>query len=452
MFEYEKLAELFDGVAGDLKAIDTNLVLIASANAGSPLYTNCRLEHGIALDVIGRGRNFTHVQMYGRVPVDYGGHGAMARRMLGQFPHAALSSSIQSLEFRNRSPSFPIEFYGYLLPHILHGATRVDLYRLNYVSGENESGETWWPRIRQGIRMMRLLDQWGAVDSASSAETCLLFSRASEDWWQVRAQARMGAATTNDARSMLLYSESAETLATTQTDARARALDVERFRGFYAGKCMESLLIENGIQYDFRVLERPDTLEGLERFKLLVLPFAYALSPEAFARIRSAVERGSQLLIYDQLGPVDAFGNAHPRPLLKDLIGRANVAYVPVNLAVEGTRRSVRDDARRMFRERLGRGRTFNRNGARVEVLERRTGGGMLLYLANWEPRASAMPVLGLAMPDGVYRMDVYSSESDRLTQGRLDGTPELTAAALRRFEVPLAPGEVKLLRLERRP
>jgi len=454
LFEYEMLAKLFNDVAGQLKAVNPDLALISSANLSSTYVTNRRLEHGLALDIMGRGENFTAIQLYGSVPVglgDVGVHAALARRMAGSYRQAALSSSIQALDFKDLPPAEnEIRLLGYLLPHVMTGAKRIDLYRLNYVDGG------WLPVVSRSIAMVRILESWGIGESVSAADACLLLSRASEDWWQVRAQSLMGLGdgagtdiATAGGAPLLHFEEQIGTISTLSPGEAELKLDFERFRGMYAGKGLESILIENGIQYDVRHTEREDTLDDIGRYRLLLLPFSYAMSADAFAKVKAAVDGGSKLLIYDQLAPADEFGNLHPEPLLKSLLGHPNVAFVERNLAVDGMRPTVRREAREKMMGMLGdRSGHFNGNGARLEYISRRTGDGMILYLANWEKEKPARPVLGLPPMDGNYRLSVVSGNRPELREGRIGGKDLVTAADLGRFSVQVAPGEVMLVKV----
>jgi len=448
LFEYEGIARLFDSVAAELKKSNPNLITTCSANPASPFFTNLTLEMGIAFDVIGRGKNINAVQLYGSVPMDVGRDTALARRMRGAFPNAILDSSIQALAFDNDIFNFPIEFYGYLLPHIMNGATRVHAYRLNYLQDNGA-----WPRVRKGIEMMRLLEQWNIADSATPADTCLLMSRASEDWWQVKAHSLLGNTPGDSKRNFLLYSDEHDAGATTTADATERALNYERIRGQSANKCMESLLIENGIQYDLHYTEREETLGDLAMYKVLILPFSYSMSQAAFESIRKAVDAGSILVIYDQLAPTNEYGTAYPQPLLQSLLDRKNVVYVKNNLAAEGMSLPFRQENRKLLYTLLNDGYYFNANNAKVEYLIRKLkDGSLILYLANWEREQTATPVVGVPLPAGQYVTTICSSKQEDLNTGLLGGQPAASEQTLAKFSVPLAPGEVQLIRIQPAP
>ena len=113
-------------------------------------------------------------------------------------------------------------------------------------------------------------------------------------------------------------------------------LKLDALRGVGAKLAMESFLCERAVPYQVAFAERPDNLQDLKRFRLLVMPFCYSLSKEAFGKIKEAVDAGTTLAIFGPLAPTDEFGNPHAAPLLKQLIGRANVIHVTDNLAAVG--------------------------------------------------------------------------------------------------------------------
>jgi len=450
LFEYERIGELFDGVAAELKKTNPDLALICSANPAAPYYSNVGMEMGIAFDVIGRGKNINAVQLYASVPIGgVGDYTALARRMRGAFPNATLDASIQGLAIYGSPADYPLTFYGYLLPQIMNGATRAHAYRLNYLQSDN-----WWAKVQKGVRMMRLLEQWDLANSATPADACLLMSRASEDWWQVKAHSLLGKTPGDAKRNFLMYSdENMPGAVTTSADATERTLNYERVRGQMANKCMESLLIENGIQYDVHYIEREETLTDLKKYKVLILPFSYSMSQAAFERVREAVDAGSTLLIYDQLAPTNEYGTAYPQPLLQSLLGRKNVIYVKTNLGGEGMSLPVRAENRQLLYALLNNGYYFNANDAKVEYLLRKTkNGSLILYLANWERTKQAVPVIGVPLPAGEYQTTICSSNQEDLTEGLFGGKPTATDKDLAKFSVTLAPGELKLVRIVAAP
>ncbi|MBS3762876.1 MAG: beta-galactosidase trimerization domain-containing protein [Planctomycetes bacterium] len=446
LFEYEKVAELFNEVAVELKEVKPGLELIASANPAPPIMKDRRMEHGCAMDVIGRGENFTGVQLYGSVPVELGKYTAMARRMKAAYPHAELVGSIQSLSFKSRPSDFSVRFYGYILPFVMSGVRKIDAYRLNYLHAND-----WWPHVVRGVRMVRLLEKWGIAKSRSPAETCMLYSRASEDWWQLRVESLMDKKDLGRQDFYLLYEGGREEKGSMDTSKRQQKINEHRLRGPISHRQIEGLLIERGIQYDVKYTDHPEQLEDLSKYRLLILPFGYAMSQAAVEAIRKAVDEGARLLIFDRLGEVNQYGVRHKEPLLKGLVKDKNVKYRDVNLAANRNDEKVCAGNLKAIREMLGEtGYHFDPKNASVEYLVRKIDSkNYILYLANWEKEKSAAPVIGLSLPEGTYRLAVCSSNGDGLNEGLVSGKKTPSGGVLRRFEISLSPGEVKLIRVQ---
>jgi beta-galactosidase GanA len=214
-----------------------------------------------------------------------------------------------------------------------------------------------------------------------------------------------------------------------------------------SGKCVEELLIENGIPYDVKFAERPETLTDLTKYKLLILPFAYSLSKESFNEIQSAVDSGVKLLIIDQLAPTDEYGNMYPEPLLKSLLGKNNVVYENINLSRKGMLKSIRQKILSDIKKLTGEtGIRFEQPNGRVEFLIRKVeNGSLILYLANWayEP---ATPILGLDLPQGKYEITFCGGDDFVLKEGLLNGQKQPDASAFKNFSLSLAPSEVMLI------
>ncbi|NLG36006.1 MAG: hypothetical protein GX548_11690 [Lentisphaerae bacterium] len=444
LFEYEKIDGVFRDVAARLKKIKPKLRVISNGNTAMVQFYNTQLEHSMAMDIQGADPSADAGDVYGGETLDVGGHAALCRRGAGAFGEGKMLACMQWLGITVNETPDPIKLYGYLLPHVMEGARYVTNYRLNYMFGRREN----WPTVIAGFQRMRLLEAWGLGRSRTPAKACVLVSRASEDWWQVKMDGLIGGDAADSSRSTVLFSEdpSLGAIVKSDADARARELNYERFRGMAANKCVEGLLMEQGIPYAARFSERPDTLTNLNSYALLILPFSYSMSRETCAAVTAASEAGTKLLIVDQLAPTDEYGTAHPAPLLAELVGKPNVTFVKSNLAREGMKRSVRLKLADQIKALVGEtGVRFDARGGQVEFLIREVDdGSRIVYLANWgyEP---AEPALGLDLPDGSYRTTICGGDAVVLRRGLVDGLPEADATAFKRLSVPLAPREVVL-------
>jgi len=442
LFEYEKLYDLFNDVAKKLKKIKPTLKIFDNGNEAAVQIFNTRMEHGIALDILGKDKVVDTGDVYGSVTLDIGGYAALCRRYQAAFGKDRIGVHMQWLNITFNETHDPIRFYGYLLPCVMEGAKYFANYRMNYMLDSPE----WRPTVISGFQRMRLLEQWGIEKSYTPSSVCVILSRASEDWWEVKMEGLLGQSASESKGSTVLYSGIEDLKSIRDTDTRTRELNYERFRGMASGKCVEELLIENGIPYDVKFAERPETLSDLSKYKLLILPFAYSLSKESFNEIQKAVDSGVKLLIIDQIAPTDEYGNMYPEPLLKSLLNKNNVVYENINLSRKGMLKSIRKQILSDVKNLTGdTGIRFEPNG-RVEFLIRKVeDSSLILYLANWayEP---ATPILGLDLPQGKYEITLCGGDDFVLKEGILNNQKQPDASAFKNFRLSLAPREVVLI------
>ncbi len=454
LFEYRKIAGLFHDISAELKKFKPTAQIVMSDNKITEDLAG-RLEHNMCLDIMENDPNVDLAQVYGNAVLDkVGWISAYARRIAAAAGSKdKLLASIQWLNVQDIKPDYSIQLFGYALPQIMLGARAYENYRLNYMYDKG-----WWPNAIECHKMIRLLEQWGVRESDTPDTTCLLLSRASEDWWRTKLEGLCGDKGGNDVAFNLLYAgdDINRSASKTAGSERDRVLKMDALRGVGSKLAMESLLCEAGIPYKVAFTDRMDNLENLKRFKLLIMPFSYSLSKDAFKRIREAVEAGTKLIVFDRLGPVDEFGNPHAEPLLKKLLANKNVTYVKENPAAVGNAAVKRTEYVKMMDGILrSSGYRFKANGAPIEYIVNRLPKqqGFLIYLGNWSTKKGepAKPLIALPFEDAKYKAEVYSSSTRTLNDLALAGKPgAFDGKALKSFSVDLAAGEVKLLRFVR--
>jgi len=441
LFEYQQISGLFHSISTELRKRHLNAQIVMSDNKVTEDLQG-RLEHNIALDMMENDPNANYGQIYGNTILDKVGQiSAYARRISAAAGPEKMLASIQWLGVEGTNPNYPIQLYGYALPQIMLGAKVYENYRLNYMY---DTG--WWPNVLECHKMIRLLEQWDVRDARTPDAACLLLSRTSEDWWRTKLEGMSGGTDSGDVAFNLLYAGDDINKAAPKTagDERDRVLKMDALRGVGSKLAMESLLCEDGIPYQVAFTDRIDNLQNLKRFKLLIMPFSYSLSREAFGKIKEAVDAGTTLAIFGPLAPADEFGNPYPAPLLQQLIGKPNVIYVKDNLAAVGNSAVKRAEYARLFAPALKPlGYAFESNGQPVECIVRSLPQqkGYLVYLGNWDATTAARPVISLPALKGKTTIEVYSSSSKTLVNA--------SAAGLEKMAVDLAPAEVKLLHIQ---
>lgn len=450
LFEYTKLAELFATIGRDLRKEFPHAQLVNCENQAT--FDGGRLEHTIAGDVIWQGSPADLAQVYGNAGL---GSAATHIAFMKRFEASAgRDKLLASCGWGAADINRPAETIAGLVAETLLGAKAVEVYRLNYMY--MKEGVSVYKRA---FRMIRLLEKWGVSEAQVPDLVGLLMNRAGEDWYYTKINPLTAAAASGAKVDFYLHlaDESInKVIAAGESDDRQRLLMQERFRGYGARRTMESMLCENGVPYKALWTERPDNMKDLKRFRVLIAPFQYSLSREAFAEIKAAVEAGTKLIVFEQQAPTDEFGVPHEKPLFAELEGNPNVTFVKESLSDNSANRKWQTVQLNLLAKAIeGSGHAFNNNGADIAYLVAALpkDKGFLLYFCNFDPRGGEASRVSFQLPlSGSYRLESYSSDTHELNVNWIEGTETLTADAVagKPLQVEIAPQEVKLMRIYR--
>lgn len=462
VFEYRRLADLFTEVGHRLRKEFPQAQLVFNDNQAAARTGNSGLENTLAEDILGASDAYDQKQIYGG-----GTENADARcRYIMFAKHFAAAAGEKRLLSSAGWPAkltAPADTYSHTLTEVMLGARRLEIYRLNYMQMNN--GYSVYKKL---FRMVRLLEKWGVFETETPNDVGLVWSRASADWWFVKANALIDPSSRSKATDFNLYlaDESINKVALSDDGQdRTRFLAQERVRGFGAQQTVEGVLAASGFAYSVLYAERPDLMKGLKRFKTLVVPFAYSLSKDAAAEIAKAAEAGTKVILFGQLGPTDEYGKAYPEPALTNLFGKPGVVYVPGNPSDRsGDLRKLNEWANLVGKNTEGCVRVWS-NGSPVSsvVRQMRGGRGWLVYLCNDRllperdggfSAGTAPAAVTLSLPAAAgtnWTIESYSSDECAVSATVLDGQAVIPAEKLAKFTVGLAAQEVKLLRIARR-
>ncbi|MBM4038334.1 MAG: hypothetical protein FJ290_07460, partial [Planctomycetes bacterium] len=302
----------------------------------------------------------------------------------------------------------------------LQGARLIAWYRYNYIELQKSADHR-----RREIAFLGALERWGVTRARTPGALAVLASRASEDWWD------------NDhGTNWLGHNPVAK-------------------QGFWTARLIAQFLNANGYPLDLYYLDQLESLKDLGRYRVLFLPFPYAVSKQAAELLAKAHAGGSKLLIAQQLGEVNEVGVRHDRPILSDLVRKGrddgSVVYLPRNLVEWEIDPAFAQEFAQTLDEVLGDAKPLflHRHGCHVEAYLAEAGPReKLLTLINWQDAEADFEV-GLPLPEGNYRLlTVAASDPSAECQALLDGKEAIPAASLRRFALKLPAGDVRLLLL----
>jgi O-antigen ligase len=410
VFGYEQLATLFAHHAAMMKSIDADAIVTSLFRPGQ----ENRWRYGTAYDVMGWQGG---VEEMSSDP--YWSHNSA----LGHYYFAGevkklsgASRSRTAVVTLQASPTFdvngyrdPLLVYGAAFSALMHGASGINFYKQDYLfaGGANDAG----PWVEKFFALTKLLDAEGLARYRIPKGIAVLYSRASEDWWEL-----------------------------------AHAGDPEQAwqATVYQNGVME-VLFRNGMPFDLYYLDQPESLGEIGDYRVLILPYPYSVSKPALDAIRAAIARGTRVMAISRFGEVDEFGAVRETPLLRDVPG---IEHVALDLAS-----SRYDDVSQRLSQRLravlgsANPLTFDAAGRDVECSIMEKDDDRLLFCLNWENQALDVE-LGMNLHDGGYEASVVTL--DRESVATIGGKSVLAASDLARFRLALAPEAAEVIIVRR--
>jgi hypothetical protein len=303
----------------------------------------------------------------------------------------------------------PIMLYGPAISALMHGARGIGFYGQSYLfgGGDHDAG----PWVEKIFNLTAYLEQKGLLDYRVPRRVALLYSRASEDWWQLAHAAN----------------------------------PVEAAEGVLYQNAVMEVLFRHGIPFELYYLDQPSALDELGNYALAILPYPYSVSVEAATKIRSALAKGTKVVSLRHDGEVDPFAERYPTPLLRGVPGITN-------LSIDLTKSSY-DELSAQLMEAVtdtvdGPPLLLNANGKDVECSIQENKSDRLVFCLNWEMRPVEVN-LGINLAAGRYKASVVTL--DRESPAGVGGKSDLAPDDLRSFRLVLAPGEAKILLFTRR-
>jgi len=316
--------------------------------------------------------------------------------------------------------TYPLVCYpGAVLGGALNGATAFDFWRYNFASDLDPILQG-----REGVKLAySLLDTlaaWGGKTAHIPQDIAVLRSRASEDWFQLK----------------VLHG---------QYDGKQS----DNTRGFDNFHWVALQLFENGYPFETYMMDHPEAWADVAKFKVIVLPFPYAMSKVEFNTINAAIAKGVKVIALGAQGETDELGDPYPQPLLKPLIAAGKITYFNANLAETAQYPETGAAFNGLLNTALGNQRTLTlaRYGKDIQAgcLEN-SDADKLVVLINWSD-SNTVADLGIRMAAGK-RYRILQRDLEQVHAMTLNGKDTFTPADLQRFRVPLKNGEVKILRI----
>jgi len=330
-------------------------------------------------------------------------------------------------------------YYGTAISSIAHGAD-------GFMSLRGGTPEECTPKIweaqKKAYGAFAAIRSW-IEGAAPPRDIAFLYSRAGEDFYGL-AHEEASLDPEQDGSEHMLRTEHVQ-----QKNYISYHLlkEKEQARGFLAHKRVMHFLFKNGYPFDMFYL---DTLAPaqIEPYRVLVLPFAHAISEQAAAMLKEAVAAGKKVVLFDNLGALDQEGEPHETPLLAELVGRAGVVHLPGDDNVRAAEPATSARIRQALDSLLGEERAFallEKSGEIEAALLEKSASDKTVFLLNWENRPATATVR-LSLPEGAYK--ITQRDLNATSSFATGGRTEFTHADLQSLSLQLAPEGVLVLHI----
>ncbi|MDH5571489.1 MAG: discoidin domain-containing protein [Gammaproteobacteria bacterium] len=248
--EYQQLSNLMRRLSSNIKQqgkISTSLFLTGSYN---------RPAYGIAQDIIG------HHAGLDEITIDpYWSHNnyltttyfsAEIKKTLAATPQRTAHITLQSTPFFDSKPfEDDIMIYGPAIAAIMHGASGINIYKIDHMLNKGLLTPTYH-RVRKLFNFINFLEVNGFLEFKIQKNIALLYSRSSEDNWQLEHKQDSSQA----AEATLLQNAIIE------------------------------ILIKNSIPFDIYYLEQPESIPDLNNYNLTLLPLPHSIDQASLDKLK----------------------------------------------------------------------------------------------------------------------------------------------------------------------
>lgn len=418
-----------------------------------------RYPSGLALDMLGPDAGFDYISATSfQCSYDWRGQDThyyipeTVKHLIAGLPNArvyAFNSVFSWLPDSRRAsgllpaekfaPVRPLDYYGTTISSVAHGA---DGFMSLRGGNPEECKPEVWIAQKQTIGTLAAVKEW--IEGADTPkDIALLFSRASEDFY----------ALANEDSSIDAWEDGSEDMLQSDHIQQANYIsfhlnkNTEQAKGFLAQKNVMHFLFKHGYPFDLIYLDSL-TASQIAPYRVLILPFSYAVSEEAARVLEKAVATGKKVVLFDALGQVDQEGEQNDSARLQSLPGTDGVIQLGAN---DNVRACLADGSARLSEAMdtsLGENwsfRLFNRPGELEATLLEKGERDKTVFIINWENQPLTAEI-GVQLPEGDYRIE--QRDLTQTAEFSVDGKQRFSANDLRSLSIPLGPEEVRILHI----
>ena len=412
VFQYRQIANWFSEYNKMMKLVDSSAIsttLFRSAEQN-------RVGYGVAYDVLGAEGNIDELSSNPYWSENsYLGHFIFSnetKKLVGANANRKATITLQATPFfKPKSYKNPLMVYGPAFASIMHGIKGINYYKFDYLNVATPRSAA--PVIKKVFRFTKYLETININDFSIEKDVALLYSRASEDWWQLK------------------YKKQGN----------------KSLRGHLTQNGVMEVLFKESVPFDLFYLDQPDLFNNLDQYGVIILPFPYSISIQSYQKLNQLALNGTKILLVNKKGEVDELGVKYMNPLL-DAIDK----FIPVKIDFDNTNyKTVSDKLMAAVDNVLGRELTLsvNASGHDIEctVHSHIRNNDKLIFCLNWESKAYQVG-FNLNVSNGLYIMNKVDMESIR-SMAKVDGEDIFTAIDLKNFKINVKEGDAFVLRVQ---
>lgn len=335
--------------------------------------------------------------------------------------------------------------YGTVLTCFFNKAEFIDFWRYNFMD------EFGGPKVRQAVasagRMSAVLSAWGGKKAGVPKDVLVLRSRTSEDWWYLKQEFLP------ENMSVPVSGREWFQDAGHRSGVHVAALKEQGFNQF---DWLVSQLVGGSVPFEVYLMNRPEAYRDIiTKYKVIILPFPYAVSVESAALLKKAADNGVKIISLSGCGQgaVDELGELHKDgPILDQMVKAGYISVFDIDVINGKNTMALQESFGKLLAEKFG------ANGPSVKMQRH----GMhdvqcfmldvsktekLVLLVNYSGRDTSVN-LSVKMPKGTYRMQVCTIQDVRA--GLIGGKTSLSENELENFRIELPREDAKILRIFR--
>ncbi len=337
IFEYEGIANLFGEWTKTIKRIKKDAIAVPLFSPAPVCYSD-RMWSGIAFDIMGHNSGMDHLT------TDYYRPMTTMKRLVAASPSRKGGYTWTAGYFVPEYLPFKraVDLYGPLLAILGQSgrqAASLEIFERRHIiagrGGKPSEDDTERNRgygiVRDMFNMMKYLQREGIDRAEPPRKIALLYSRSSDDWWQLKHNYKQSFSPTimRNTLGPEWHRILSERITAERTEENFQQMD-----GYIWHQAVMDLLTSRAYPFDMYYIDQDRTLGDLSGYEVLVLPFGYSVSAKAAAAIKKAVVKGTPLIMINFTGETDEWGEPYKNPIFKDITGKENVFLL--NLEIRG--------------------------------------------------------------------------------------------------------------------